>query len=111
MFHHVSVLLNECIEGLNINPSGVYVDATLGGAGHSSEILKRLNDNGKLYCFDKDDEAIKAANERLSKIANNYQIIRSDFSNLKEKLNEVGGRSTGHYNVALALIDENGNLY
>ena len=89
MFNHISVLLNECIEGLNIKSDGIYVDATLGGAGHSSEILKRLN-TGKLYCFDKDDEAIKAANERLSKISNNYQIIRSDFSNLKEKLNEIG---------------------
>lgn len=90
MFNHISVLLNECIEGLNIKGDGIYVDATLGGAGHSSQILKRLNENGKLYCFDKDDEAIKAANERLSKISNNYKIIRSDFSNLKEKLNEVG---------------------
>lgn len=90
MFHHVSVLLNECIEGLNINPSGVYVDATLGGAGHSSEILKRLNDNGKLYCFDKDLDAISVANERLAKIGNNYQIVHSDFSNLKTKLNELG---------------------
>lgn len=89
MFNHISVLLNECIEGLNIKSDGIYVDATLGGAGHSSEILKRLS-TGKLYCFDKDDEAIKAANERLSKISSNYQIIRSDFSNLKEKLNEVG---------------------
>lgn len=89
MFNHISVLLNECIEGLNIKSDGIYVDATLGGAGHSSEILKRLN-TGKLYCFDKDDEAIKAANERLSKISSNYQIIRSDFSNLKEKLNEIG---------------------
>ena len=90
MFNHISVLLNECIEGLNIKGDGIYVDATLGGAGHSSQILKRLNENGKLYCFDKDDEAIKAANERLSKISSNYQIIRSDFSNIKEKLNEVG---------------------
>ena len=89
MFNHISVLLNECIEGLNIKSDGIYVDATLGGAGHSSEILKRLN-TGKLYCFDKDDEAIKAANERLSKISSNYQIIRSDFSNLKERLKEVG---------------------
>ena len=89
MFNHISVLLNECIEGLNIKSDGIYVDATLGGAGHSSEILKRLS-TGKLYCFDKDDEAIKAADERLSKISSNYQIIRSDFSNLKEKLNEVG---------------------
>ena len=89
MFNHVSVLLNECIDGLNIKSDGIYVDATLGGAGHSSEILKRL-DTGKLYCFDKDQEAINAADLRLKKISGNYQIIRSDFSNLKEKLNEVG---------------------
>ena len=90
MFHHVSVLLNECIEGLKIKPNGVYVDATLGGAGHSSQILKRLTDGGKLYCFDKDLDAIKVANERLSLIGNNYQIVHSDFSNLRKKLNELG---------------------
>ena len=90
MFNHISVLLNESIEGLNIKPDGIYVDATLGGAGHSSEILKRLNDFGKLYCFDKDQDAINAADQRLKQISNNYQIIHSDFSNLKEKLNEIG---------------------
>ena len=89
MFNHISVLLNECIEGLNIQSDGIYVDATLGGAGHSSEILKRLT-SGKLYCFDKDVDAINAADKRLKAIGNNYQIIRSDFSNLKEKLNEAG---------------------
>ena len=90
MFTHISVLLNECIEGLNINPSGVYVDATLGGAGHSSKILERLNEKGKLYCFDKDIAAIKVADERLSKISSNYQIVHSDFSNLKQRLNDLG---------------------
>lgn len=90
MFNHKSVLLNESIEGLNIKPDGIYVDATLGGAGHSSEILKRLNNIGKLYCFDKDQDAINAADQRLKQISNNYQIIHSDFSNLKEKLNEIG---------------------
>ena len=90
MFNHISVLLNECINGLNINPSGVYVDATLGGAGHSSKILERLNSEGKLYCFDKDIAAIKVADERLSKISSNYQIVHSDFSNLRKKLNEIG---------------------
>jgi 16S rRNA (cytosine1402-N4)-methyltransferase len=90
MFHHVSVLLNECIEGLNIKPNGVYVDATLGGAGHSSKILERLNEKGKLYCFDKDIAAIKVADERLSKISSNYQIVHSDFSNLKQRLNDLG---------------------
>lgn len=90
MFNHVSVLLEECIEGLNIKSDGIYVDATLGGAGHSSKILEKLNENGKLYCFDKDQDAINVASERLAKIGSNYQIIRSDFSNLKEKLNELG---------------------
>ena len=90
MFNHISVLLNECIEGLNINPSWVYVDATLGGAGHSSKILERLNEKGKLYCFDKDIAAIKVADERLSKISSNYQIVHSDFSNLKQRLNDLG---------------------
>ena len=90
MFNHISVLLNECIEGLNIKPDGIYVDATLGVAGHSSQILKRLNENGKLYCFDKDLDAIKVADERLSQIRDNYQIIHADFSNLRKKLNELG---------------------
>ena len=90
MFNHVSVLLNECIEGLNIKPNGVYVDATLGGAGHSSKILEKLTEGGKLYCFDKDLDAIKVANERLSLIGSNYQIVHSDFSNLRCKLNELG---------------------
>ena len=90
MFNHISVLLNECIYGLNINPSGVYVDATLGGAGHSSKILERLNEKGKLYCFDKDIAAIKVADERLSKISSNYQIVHSDFSNLKQRLKDLG---------------------
>lgn len=89
-FNHISVLLNECIEGLNIKESGIYVDATLGGAGHSCKILERLNENGQLYCFDKDLDAIKVANERLKSIGNNYQIIHSDFSKLKEKLNDHG---------------------
>lgn len=90
MFNHISVLLNESIEGLNIKPSGTYVDATLGGAGHSCKILERLNDEGKLYCFDKDQDAIAVAKERLMQIRDNYQIIHADFSNLRSKLYEVG---------------------
>ena len=64
-FVHKSVLLDECIEGLNIKPNGIYVDGTLGGAGHSSEIIKKLSDQGKLIGIDRDDEALKAAKERL----------------------------------------------
>ena len=64
-FSHVSVLLNECIEGLDIKPDGIYVDCTVGGAGHSIEIAKRLGENGKLIGLDRDPDAVKAAGERL----------------------------------------------
>ena len=63
MFHHISVLLQETIDGLNIKEDGIYVDCTLGGGGHSQEILKRLT-TGHLYCFDQDQTAIAAAQER-----------------------------------------------
>ena len=86
---HISVLLNECIEGLNIKEDGIYVDATLGGGGHSSEILKRLT-TGHLYCFDQDDFAIGKAKERLSQISPNFTIIKSNFVNLKEELSKLG---------------------
>ena len=82
---HISVLLEECIEGLNIKEDGIYVDATLGGGGHSSEILKRLT-TGHLYCFDQDDFAIDKARARLSEIGSNFTIIKSNFVNLKEEL-------------------------
>ena len=86
---HKSVLLEETIENLNIKNGGVYVDATLGFGGHSSEILKR-NEKGKLFCFDQDDYAISCSRERLSEIGNNFEIIRSNFENLKEELNKRG---------------------
>ena len=86
MFHHVSVLLNETIEGLNIKEDGIYVDCTLGGGGHSSEILKRLT-TGHLYCFDQDTHAIEAARERLSAISDRFTIIYSNFKNIKRELN------------------------
>lgn len=89
MFHHISVLLNETIEGLNIKEDGIYVDCTLGGGGHSSQILKRLT-TGHLYCFDQDQNAIKAADERLSQISDHYTIIYSNFKNIKKELNERG---------------------
>ena len=89
-YKHIPVLLTETIEGLNIKPDGIYVDCTMGGAGHSSEILKRLNDKGKLYCFDQDDYAIKKGNDRLSMIGSNYQIINSNFLNIKSELSKIG---------------------
>ena len=84
---HISVLLNESIEYLNLNDNSVIVDATLGYAGHSSVILKRIK-NGKLYAFDQDKEAIKSSNEKLSKISDNYEIIKSNFVNIKKELNK-----------------------
>ena len=91
---HISVLLNECIENLNLKDDSVIVDCTLGYGGHSSEILKRIT-KGKLYSFDQDDEAIKSAKNRLDKIGNNYTIIRSNFVNLeseiKKYVNSVDG--------------------
>ncbi len=86
-FKHDSVLLNEAIEGLKIRSDGIYVDCTLGGGGHSSEILKRL-DKGFLYAFDQDSESIEAGNKRLSKISNRYEIIKSNFSSLQEELHK-----------------------
>ncbi len=82
---HISVLLNECIENLNLKDDSVIVDCTLGYGGHSSEILKRIN-KGKLYSFDQDDEAIKSAKNRLDKIGSNYTIIRSNFVNLESEI-------------------------
>lgn len=82
---HVSVLLNESISSLNIKEDGIYVDATLGYAGHSSAILKRLK-KGKLYAFDQDATARKCSENYLKEIGNNFEIIPSNFVNLKKEL-------------------------
>lgn len=88
-FVHKSVLLDECIEGLNIKPNGIYVDGTLGGAGHSSEIIKKLSDQGKLIGIDRDDEALKAAKERLKEYSNvtYYHGNHDDIKEILEDLN------------------------
>jgi len=86
---HYSVLLNECIDNLNIKEDGIYVDATLGYAGHSKEILKRLK-RGFLFAFDADEEAINHSHQLLSEISCNFKIFHSNFVHMKEKLNEVG---------------------
>lgn len=86
---HYSVMLHESIDGLNIKEDGIYIDGTLGYAGHSSEILKKLT-TGHLYSFDQDEEAIEYASERLSKVGKNFTIIHSNFANMKEKLAELG---------------------
>lgn len=89
MFEHKSVLLSETIKGLNIKENGIYVDCTLGGGGHSLEILKQLT-TGHLYCFDQDQNAIVAADKRLSAISKNYTIIYSNFKHLEAELLQRG---------------------
>ena len=83
---HKSVLLYESVEGLNIKKDGIYVDATLGFGGHSLEILKRINE-GFLFAFDQDSEAIEYSRERLKEY-DNYKIIKSNFANMKECLHD-----------------------
>jgi len=87
-FEHSPVMLEECMEALNINPEGIYVDGTAGGGGHSSEIAKRLT-SGKLISFDKDPDAVKAAGERLKEYKT-AQVIRSDFAYVDRVLSEMG---------------------
>ena len=82
---HISVLLNESIDGLNLKEDGIYLDCTLGYAGHSSEILKRIK-KGYLFAIDQDKDAIKASEEKLSKIGKNFTIIKSNFRYLKDEL-------------------------
>lgn len=89
MFCHVTVLLNEAVEQLNIREDGIYVDCTLGGGGHSSAILSRLK-SGHLYAFDQDQTAIEAANERLKAISSHYTLISKNFKYLKSALAEYG---------------------
>ena len=88
-FKHVSVLLDETIEGLNINPDGIYFDGTLGGGGHSYEILKRLTGKGVLIGVDQDGDAIEAADERLKEFDGKYQLVRSNYSEIETILNDL----------------------
>ena len=88
-FHHVSVLLDECIEGLDIKPDGIYVDGTLGGAGHSSQIVKRLT-TGRLIGIDRDPVALKAAGERLAPYGDRVTLVHSNFCEIASVLEELG---------------------
>ena len=88
-FHHVSVLLQECIDGLNIRPDGIYVDGTLGGAGHSSQIAARLT-TGRLIGIDRDPVALKAAGERLKPFGDRVTLVHSNFCEIATVLRELG---------------------
>ena len=91
-FHHITVLLHETIDQLDVQPDGIYVDATLGGAGHSEYLLSKLGDKGRLYAFDQDQTAIDNAKKRLAPYIERGMVtfIKDNFRNLKTRLNEVG---------------------
>ena len=88
-FHHISVLLNECIDNLNIRPDGIYVDGTMGGGGHSLEIAKRLT-TGRLICIDQDPNAHEAAGKRLAEYKDRIAFVRDNFGNIANILDSLG---------------------
>lgn len=90
MFNHVTVLLKETVDGLDIKPGGTYVDCTLGGGGHSSYLLSQLTEGGRLIAFDQDEIAIQNAKEKLSSYGEQFITVRSNFRYLSEKLQELG---------------------
>lgn len=87
-FLHKPIMLNECLDGLKIKENGIYFDGTLGGAGHSKEILKRIP-KGMLVAVDKDDDALNVANERLKSISSNFKTVKSDFKQFNKVLDEL----------------------
>ncbi len=89
-FHHISVLLNETIEGLNIRPDGIYVDGTLGGGGHAFHVAEQLTAGGRLIGIDQDADAIAAATERLAPFAERVTIVRDNYVNMKQVLKDLG---------------------
>ena len=89
-FEHVSVLLHETVDGLNVKPDGIYVDATLGGGGHAYEVCTKLGEQGRLIGIDQDADAIKAAGKRLEGLGEKVTIIRSNYCDMKPRLHEIG---------------------
>lgn len=90
VFSHKSVLLDECIDGLDIKPNGIYVDGTAGGGGHSYHIAERLTDGGHLIAIDRDSAAIEAAGKRLSPFLDRVTLVRDNFSNVKKVCTDLG---------------------
>ena len=88
-FSHYSVLLNECIDGLNINPNGIYIDGTAGGGGHSFAIASRLT-GGRLIAIDQDEAAIAAASARLAPLGERATVVRSNFCRIADVCEELG---------------------
>jgi 16S rRNA (cytosine1402-N4)-methyltransferase len=90
MFQHKTVLLKETVDGLNIKPEGVYVDCTLGGAGHSEYLLSKLSEDGRLFAFDQDITAIKNAEEKLNQYSGQVTLIQSNFKHIQDELKSRG---------------------
>lgn len=90
MFNHTTVLLQETVDGLNIRPNGIYVDCTLGGAGHSEYLVQQLSDQGKLICFDQDTIAIDNAKIRLADHLHKITFVHANFRDIKEELQALG---------------------
>ncbi len=89
-FQHVSVLLEETVEALQIKPDGIYVDGTLGGAGHARQICQRLNDKGRFVGIDQDEEAVAVSTERLKEYGEKVSIIKSNYAQMKQVLQDLG---------------------
>lgn len=89
-FAHIPVMLDECLDALAIKPDGIYVDGTVGGAGHSSELVKRLTQGGRLIAVDRDEEALKASGERLKDFSDRVTFVHDDYKNLCARLDELG---------------------
>ncbi|WP_102347035.1 16S rRNA (cytosine(1402)-N(4))-methyltransferase RsmH [Bacillus sp. Marseille-P3661] len=90
MFEHVTVLKKEAVDGLNIKPNGIYVDCTLGGAGHSELILTKLSKEGRLFAFDQDEMALQYAEKKLAPFKEQVTLIKSNFRYMKERLEQLG---------------------
>ena len=89
-FHHVPILLESVLEQLSIRPNGVYMDGTVGGAGHSSEILKRLDERGRLICLDQDRTAVETARDRLAAISDRASVVKTNYVNFDTVLDDLG---------------------
>ncbi|WP_106768315.1 16S rRNA (cytosine(1402)-N(4))-methyltransferase RsmH [Paenibacillus faecalis] len=106
MFHHITVLKEEAVEGLRIKPDGIYVDCTLGGAGHSSLIASKLGSEGRLIALDQDDWALNNAKEVLKPYGNRVTLVKTNFRDLEEVLrSQVGRDEDGHFHVDGILFD------
>ena len=103
-FKHVSVLLEETIDGLDIKPDGIYVDGTLGGGGHAYEVCKRLSNKGRFIGIDQDGEALEAARKRLSEFEDKTSLVRSNYCEIDTILKDLNVEIWIFWNIACECI-------